>query len=300
VKEHTSGEEKVMVGLPYELSSIIEIFRLLIQPTLRQMMGSTAVRHKIIRAVLGEDVRLNADHPEYRFVYMHKDSRGAHVVRSNGILQNRNLSQALLFLPKADTVSMFLAGTVVEVLLFGQLNSSHLFNQIGNSQVPSNDSIMKKEKKKIVSVGVITFRESSQKKVTEVISMIKKLFSQEVECSMKTTSTVTPQLLQIMQDWTYGANTKQVIFTIGGVGLKDKLHVCKVTQQLARRELHKIVEKMFDGYKAEEKDVFVYRGTVGICNKSLIVNLPEKESAAKHCLKNLENYMDTTMIAFQQ
>jgi len=197
-------------------------------------------------------------------------------------------------------VGTYLAGMVVDVLLFEQLYSCQLFNEIDNTRLPPTDGMKKRECTNLVSVGVITFRESTRQKASAVMSMIKKMFSQKVDCSMKTSSTIAPQLLQIMQDWTHGANAKRVIFTIGGVGLKDKLHVCNITQQLAKVELHKIVEKMFDGYKTEENDVFVYRGTVGICNKSLIVNLPEKESAAKHCLRNLENYMDTIMIALQQ
>jgi len=301
-RDHKSGKDKVVFGLSGNPCNTIVAFHLFVQPVLKQMMSSSAVKHETFRVVLGEDVRLDPNQSLYEFVNFVKNTTGIVVAK---LRRDPELSlqraQAILHIPKASKVkSYLLEGTVVDVLPCGEIDPGLLSSILESNKVTSGEGHKNRNKSNSsnmpLSVGIITISDSSKPKVNAIISMVHQLFFCGNDCSMKFTNKNSPQLLQIMIDWTRGSNAKQLIFTVGGVGHKDKIHVSSVTQSLCKRELREVVKKMFEEY-GDVNDVLSYRGTVGVCNKTLIVNLPEKEVVAKHCLKKLQDYVEAIIYA---
>jgi len=301
LKDQKSGKDKVVFGLSGNPCNTIVAFHLFMQPVLKQMISSSAVKHEAFRAVLGEDVRLNPIQAAYEFVNFEKNMNGTVVAKLRRDPEfSLQRAQAILHIPKASKVkSYLLEGTVVDVLPCGEIDPSLLSSILESNKANIGESHKNRNKNNPsnmpVSVGIITLTDSAKPKSSAIASMVQQLFSCSTDCSNKVANKNSPQLLQIMLDWTRGSNAKQLIFTVGGVGHKDKIHVSSVTQSLSQRELHDVVQKMFKEYKGDVIDVLSYRGTVGVCNKTLIVNLPEKEAVAKHCLKQLQNYVETKM-----
>jgi len=76
--------------------------------------------------------------------------------------------------------------------------------------------------------------------------------------------------------------------------------VFKTTQSLVNPELPLLFEKMIYELSTGVKNGRFYRGTIGICSKSLIVNLPDKVDEAKHCLQKLQDYIGTIIDALEK
>jgi len=305
LKDHKSGKDKVVFGLSGNPCDTILAFHLFVQPVLRQMISSSAVKHEAFRVVLGEDVHLDPNRPGYEFVNFEKNTGGVVVAKLRRDPEfSLQRAQAILHIPKASTAKSYLVeGAVVDVLPCGEIDPSLLASILESNKVTSGEGHKNRNKNTSscmpVSVGIIAISDSSKPKTSGITSMVHRLFSCSADCSIKFTNKYSPQLLQIMLDWTRGSNAKQLIFTVGGVGHKDKIHVSSVTQSLSQRELYDVVKKMFQEYKGDVHDFLSYRGTVGVCNKTLIVNLPEKEVVAKHCLKQLQNYVEMIINALQ-
>jgi len=293
LKDHKSGKDKVIFGLSGNPCNIIIALHLFVQPVLKLMMSSSAVKHEALRVVLGEDVCLNPNQSSYEFVNFQKTGGEVSVKLRREPEFSLDRAQAILHIPKASKVkSYLLEGTVVDVLPCGEIDPSLLSIILERNTATAGEVHKTRNKSNTpnmpVSVGIITLSDSAKQKSSAITSMVHQLFSCSADCSNKVTTKNSPQLLPILLDWTRGKNAKQLVFTVGGVGHKDKIHVSSVTQSLSQRELHGVAEKMFKDYKGEVSDFLSYRGTVGICNKTLIVNLPEKEVVAKHCLKQLQ------------
>merc|ERR1719419_1578957 len=122
--------------------------------------------------------------------------------------------------------------------------------------------------------------------------MIRGLFSTMVYLTVKNKSSC-EMLMMTMKHWTGVTTAKRVIFTIGGVGRKNAVDVRKVTEKVIDRELSQVVNYMTEGYTVGTGETFDYNGTVGICQKAIIINLPENLKALEHCLMKLEVYVET-------
>merc|ERR1719285_1155504 len=153
---------------------------------------------------------------------------------------------------------------------------------------------------KSFSVGIISLGESAKRNLSAVTPMINHLLSREVIWTFENQSINNPRFLSTLMDWTLGNRAKHFIFTFGAVTHMEDMHVLKTTQSLVNPELPLLFEKMIDGLSVGVKDECPYPGTIGICRKSLIVNLPRQVDAVKHCLQNLEDYVETIIVALEK
>jgi len=143
------------------------------------------------------------------------------------------------------------------------------------------------------SVGIISLGEAANENLVMVTPMIQQLISRKLYFTIDNQSIKSSQLVQTLLGWTRGNSAKDFIFTLGGVSRKEDVHVLKVTKSVLNPELALVAEKMIAGLSSEANGVHFYQGTVGICLKSIIINLPGKVDAAEHCLQKLEDYVET-------
>lgn len=298
MEDRKAGKEKIVFGLPGNLYSALLAFHLLVKPSLKQMMGSKTVL-KSSKVQLGNDLCIDQNIGDYYPVYFQEDRKGTVVAKSTKSFQNHQASsligaQGLVYLPNADNSVVHLAkGAVVDVLPFGPAHAAQCIRI-------THDSIAYKvERSKecaFVSVGIITVGEYDKKNVEMITQRLQQLFANKVQLTIKYKSK-NAQLMRAIIRWTNGTSAKQLILTIGGVSHKENIYVRKVTQRVVDRELPQVVEKMVDGYEVQGDKL--YRGTVGICKKTLIVNLPEELEAAEHCLEKLGDYVETIVYALE-
>lgn len=78
------------------------------------------------------------------------------------------------------------------------------------------------------------------------------------------------------------------------------MYVLKTTQSVVNPELPLVAVKMMDGLSVIAHNEVGFRGTIGICRKSIIANLPGEVQAAKHCLAKLEKYVDAIIHALEK
>jgi len=107
------------------------------------------------------------------------------------------------------------------------------------------------------------------------------------------------QLMVTLKHWTNSRYDKQVIFTVGGMGCKENVNVIKVTKSIVDRELSQVVKNIIKR-RAAAGDTCLYQGNVGICNKTLIVNLPGKIQAAENFLAELEVFLESIICALEK
>jgi molybdenum cofactor synthesis domain-containing protein len=77
----------------------------------------------------------------------------------------------------------------------------------------------------------------------------------------------------------------EVVFTVGGTGMGPRDHTPEVTRSLIDREVPGMAEAMRAASLAVTPHAMLSRAVVGLCGRTLIVNLPGSEKAA---LENLD------------
>lgn len=93
------------------------------------------------------------------------------------------------------------------------------------------------------------------------------------------------QIIKMLNDWT---NQKiNLIFTTGGTGFASRDITPEATSAVIERETPGIAEYL--RYKSFQitPHATLSRGIAGICNQSLIINLPGSPKAAKECIEFL-------------
>lgn len=274
-------------------------FHLLVKPSLKRMMGSSA-QLKTIKLNIGEDINLGHRIEEYRTVYFQEDNNGIREAKSTTLYQDGHAlsligAQGLAYFPKVDErENLVEKGAIIEVIPIGPTDPTKYIPIKENS---ISESTVGGEVDRLISVGIVTIGEIAVKIVGIIRPMIGELFASEVQSTIKNQSKL--QLKETLMHWTNGSEAKQIIFTVGGVSQKDDTHVQSVTSEMVDGEFPEFVAMMTKGYS----DKLVYRGTIGICHKSLIVNLPEEVDKAKHYLKKMEAFvkaMETIINALEK
>jgi len=294
-----SGKHKIVFGLPGNLYSTAIAFHLLVKPSLKQMMGSASL-HKSFKIELGHDLSIDDNAGDYHPVYFQEDNKGILVANSTKSIQNNQASsligaQGLIYLPNTNqSVVQLIKGTLVDVLPFGPADPTQY---IRTTQDSMTYKVERSTECAFVSVGIITIGDCARKNVEMMTSMIEQLFANKVQWTIMNKSK-NAQLIRTITRWTSGSGAKQLILTIGGVSHKENMHVRKVTQKVVERELPWVVENMVNGFAVGSGDF--YRGTVGVCKKTLIVNLPEELKAAEHYLENLGDCVETIVYALEK
>jgi len=289
VKDRKSGKEKLFFGLPGNLYDAVVAFHLVVKPSLKQMMGSSA-QLKTIKLNFGEDLNLDHSVEEYRTVYFQEDNNGIREAKSTTLYRDGQAcsligAQGLAHFPKVDKrENLVEKGAIIEVIPIGPTDPT---KYIPITESCNSESTRGNQSEGLISVGIITIGEMAVKIVGILKPMIGELFESKVRSTIKNQSKLL--LRETLMDWTNGSGAKQIIFTVGGVSQKDNTHVQMVTRDMINRELREFVAMMTNGYT----DNLVYRGTIGICQKSLIVNLPEEVDTAKHYLKKMEAFVKT-------
>lgn len=289
VKDRKSGKEKIFFALPGNLYDAVVAFHMVVKPSLKRMMGSSA-QLKTIKLNFGEDLNLDHSVEEYRTVYFQEDNNGIREAKSTTLYRDGQAcsligAQGLAHFPKVDKrENLVEKGAIIEVIPFGPTN---LTKYIPITESSNSESTRGNQAEGLISVGIITIGEMAVKIVGIIKPMIRELFASKVRSTIKNQSKL--QLRETLSRWTNGSGAKQIIFTVGGVSQKDNTHVQKVTRDMVDGELREFVAMMTNGCSGK----LVYRGTIGICQKSLIVNLPEEVDTAKHYLKKMEAFVKT-------
>jgi len=289
----------VVFGLPGSLYGAIVAFNLFVKPSLEQMMGSIPSLESF-QIELGENVSSNR-HGDYHPIYFQEDHRGAIVAKNTTSWKSNKCfsmigAQAFLHLSPYNKSDIYLdKGAIVDIIPIHMTDS---VQQMRMMQRKLMQNMERNLQSTFVTVGIITIGESDRKDLVMIQQMIRGLFSTTVYCTVKNKSSA-EMLMMTMKHWTSVSTTKRVIFTVGGVGSKSTVDVRKVTEKVIDRELSQVVNNMSEGYKVGIGERFDYKGTVGICRKTIIINLPENVKALKHCLLKLEVYVETIICALE-
>jgi len=250
------------------------------------MMGSSTIQ-KTLKIKVDADLVADCCNGEYHPVYFQENNCGINVaksvisVRSNGLLSLVG-AHGIVHLPTISNSDIQLdKGTVVDVLPICCAD----FPQISHNDIDGSNTS--------VSVGVITIGDISKKDLYMMIPMINSLFSGETQLAVTNESKNEVGLTQSLMNWVKGSCSKHVIFTIGGTSQKDEIQIRKVTQKVVDRVLNNIVDEMIDVYKAGKKDLPSYQGTIGICDNTLIVNLPGQVEVAKYYTEQLVDFVES-------
>jgi len=295
--DRKSGINKIVFCLPQSLNNAYVALRLLIMPSLKMMVGAIPKLNKS-KAQLGKSLSLKADTGNIHNVYSDADNKGNVSARATQSSQNNIRTQTQNSLPNTSNPNNhFMERAIFNELHISQLNSTEFIPSIHGS---SSQNMNMNKLQKFFSVGIISLGESARKNLLMVTPMINHLLSREVLWTFKNLSINDHQLLSILNNWTIGKSAKDFIFTFGGMAHREDMYVFKTTQSLVNPELPLLFEKMIYGLNARVKNVCFYRGTIGICSRSLIVNLPGKVDAAKHCLQKLQDYIENIIDALEK
>jgi len=290
--DRKSGIDKMVFGLPRSLNSAVVAFHSLIKPSLKKMMGALTTAKKT-HVQLGESFSQDGDtgaHPVY-----YDDKRKSNILTKGTQSSQNNKASSLIraqepkYLPNTSNAYNHVP--------IGQLNSTEFIPSICES---SFQNMKRNFLQKSFSVGIISLGDSAKKNLSAITPMINQLLSREVIWTLENQSINDPQLRSTLMDWTLGNRAKHFIFTVGGMTHREDMHVLKATKSLVNPELPLLFEKMIDGLSVGVQNVCFYRGTIGICRKSLIVNLPGKVGAIKHCLQKLQDYVETIIDALDK
>jgi len=202
-----------------------------------------------------------------------------------------------LHLPSYDNPDFYLEkGAIADVIPIHLTDSVQQMREMERILMRNMESNLRST---FVSVGIITIGESDREDLIMIQQMVMNLFSSTVYWTVKSKSSA-EMLLMTMKHWTSVSTAKRVIFTIGGVGSKKTVDVRKVTEKVINRELPQVVSNMTEGYEVGTGETFNYKGTVGICRKTIIANLPKNIKALEHCLMKLEVYLETLIGVFEK
>jgi len=291
-----STRKKIVFGLPGFLPGAVVAFNLLVNPSLKQMMGSSMLQ-RTLRCDLGEDI--SADHftGEYHPVYFHQSGNGL-IVAKSAISSSSNRiaslvgAHGLVHLPINSTSdTYFLRGTVVDVVPMSNTTAAQ-FEHIERTDIGSKLS------HRMVKVGIIAVGEISKRNVVMMTPLINRLFSSESQLAVTNVSENVAEITQALECWSSGNSARQVIFTIGAPSPNGADHVSEVTEKLVDRKLIKVSQKLAELQK--ECFHYAYHGVVGIRENSLIVNLPVHADFAKHCLETLVDYVETIVYVLEK
>jgi len=291
VTEPNSRKEKIVFGLPGSLHDMVIVFHLLVKPSLKRMMGSLATPENF-KSEISEDLRAVNNIEEYYPAYFQEGSKRLIVPKntnSHGNSQESSLIAAkgiVDFSTVTKKEKHVVKGAVAEVDLSG------LTDNISNNLTSNKEG-------RFIHVGIVTVVESARKHLATVKLMIQQLFSSNVWWTVKHQSK-NLKLMKTLVNWTTGSSAKQLIFTMGGVSHEESEYVQQATKRAVDRELPHLVEKLLDGYNVAVNDKFLYQGAVGICQKTLIVNLPEQVQVVEHCLQKLKPYVETIVYALEK
>jgi len=297
LKDRKSDKWKIFFGLPGNLYDLVVAFHLLVKPSLKQMMGSSTPL-KTLKIRFGEDLNVGSSE-EYRTVYFQEDNEGIREAKSTKLYQDGQAcsligAQGLAHFPKVDKpVNNLEKGVIIDVIPIGPTDPTQC---IPITETSNSESTIGNPADTFISVGIVTIGETAAKNVVIITPMINGLCVSKVRCTIIKNQSKNLELKQTLMHWTSGSSAQQIIFTVGGVSHKENTHVQKVTRDMVDRELPQFVAMMTDGYS----DNFVYRGTIGICQRSLIVNLPEEVDTAEHYLKKMEAFVETIIYALEK
>jgi len=284
-----STRKKIVFGLPGFLPGAVFAFNLLVNPSLKQMMGSSMLQ-RTLRCDLGEDISADLFTGEYHPVYFHQSGNGL-IVAKSAISSSTNRiaslvgAHGLVHLPINSTSdTYFLRGTVVDVVPMPNTRAA----ESGYIARTHNGS---KPFPRMVKVGIIAVGEVLKKNLIFMSPLINRLFSSESELATTNVSENVAEITKALVCWSGGSSAKQVIFTIGAPSPNGNNHVCEVTEMLVDRKLNKVSQKLTQLKRGGFRNA--YHGIVGIRKNSLIVNLPEQVEFAKYCLEKLMDYVET-------
>lgn len=135
----------------------------------------------------------------------------------------------------------------------------------------------------IITANTQLYREEKEDKTGAIIErMVKQVgfevvFEKILPCDYTVLSTVMERLAD--------GKLSDIIFTIGGTGIKEEDCVPEATKAILDKELPGIPEAMRAYIMRFTKRTMLTRATAGMRKGTLIVNLPGSPKAAKDCLE---------------